>query len=550
MRVGLYLAYSPPNKKMSLKQEGLGRYLAELIRAFINNGDDVIVACPNWVVDSVEELMDDFGIEKNKIQYLLPKGESILYRLYLYKILKIKKTKKRKKIKKLAIRFIDRAITIAISLKNVALFSFLVFLTLIAFLLLMPLWVLLIIIMLGFKILQLLNSKTLHFSKKVITKPHIFIIEKLQQVKPIHLLLNYIKTNYDAMIIQEKIRISSAEELIRHINHAVLNADIWYCPMAFWPEFNQISGKKVICIPDVVTGEFSENFSKYDSAGATEKVRKTICGGTYFITYCNYIKETLVEQYFGKKRENIAVIPHAINETLPYINIQGNFVKKLNTKDPVMRFAKTLLPNLIDKNINMREYLGGNNYRFAFENVKYIFYPSQIRGNKNILTLVKAYKLVLRKYSHPIKLFLTCNYVMDKELTDYIYDHNLQYDVLSFFQVTNQQLAALYKCAELVVNPTLYEGGFPFTFGEGMSVGTPSIMSDIPQVREETQNYELSDMLFDPYDHEKLAEKIVYGLENRSKLIEKETPLYQKMCKRDWKTVGQEYINVFKKFAS
>ena len=94
MRVGLYLAYSPPNKKMSLKQEGLGRYLAELIRAFINNGDDVIVACPNWVVDSVEELVDDFGIEKNKIQYLLPKGESILYRLYLYRILKIKKTKK------------------------------------------------------------------------------------------------------------------------------------------------------------------------------------------------------------------------------------------------------------------------------------------------------------------------------------------------------------------------------------------------------------------------------------------------------------------------
>lgn len=549
MNVGLYLAYSPPNKKMSLKQEGLGRYLAELIRAFANNGDKITIACPNWVVDSVEDLLDDFGIEKKAVQYLLPKGEPVFYRLYLHKVMKIKKSSKRRRIQRLALRFLDRMITFAVSLKNVTVFTVLMVLMGTISILLLPVWILLAIIMILWLILSKINKKVFHITTDIVSKPHLFLIRKIKKIRVAEQFMEYIKKHYNPMIIQERIRMSAAQEIIRHINHSAVETDIWYSPTAFWPEFNEIKGARVVCVPDVVTGEFPENFSKYDTASATEKVRKAICGGTFFITYCDYIKETLVEQYFGKENTNIITIKHAVNETLPYINIQGTFTKKLNVIDPIMQFARTVLPSMIDKNINMREYLGGNDFRFAFENVRYIFFPSQIRGNKNILTLVKAYEVVLREKHYPIKLFLTCKYNMDKELADYIYDHKLELDVLSFLQVTNQQLAALYKCAELVVNPTLYEGGVPFTFGEGLSVGTPSIMSNIPQVQEELAEYHLDEMLFDPYDYNDLAECIVYGLDHREELLKKQLPVYEKMKVRNWDVVGQEYVQAFALFA-
>lgn len=550
MRVGMYLAYSPPNKKMSLKQEGLGHYIAELIKAFIKNGDDITIACPNWVIDSIEELLDEFNIDKKKVQYLIPKGEPILYKLYLYKVLKSKKPKRQKLIEKMAISLLDKIITFLISIKNVVLFSLLIALGIILSIFLMPIFIICVAFAGVLRILKFINKKIFKIQKDVVVKPHKFLYEKIASKGIMKKITDYIVDKYNPTVVQEKIRLASANEVIRYINHSVINTDIWYCPMAFWPEFNKIKATKVICVPDVVTGEFPENFSKYDLAEATKKVRKTISEGTYFITYCNYIKDSIVVQHFGKECENVIAIRHAVNETLPYINVKGAFVKKLNVDDAIRVFARNLLPSLIDKNVSMNMYLGANDFRFAFNSVRYIFYPSQIRGNKNILMLVKAYEYLLREKECQIKLFLTCNYVMDKELQEYILEKRLQMDVLSFSQVTNQQLAALYKCAELIVNPTLYEGGFPFTFGEGMSVGTPSVMSCIPQVIEEVKGYNLENMLFDPYDYKSIAERILYGLENRQELFDSEQKMFDDLRKRDWGKVGEEYVEAFKYFVN
>jgi len=46
------------------------------------------------------------------------------------------------------------------------------------------------------------------------------------------------------------------------------------------------------------------------------------------------------------------------------------------------------------------------------------------------------------------------------------------------------RIAACYKLADLAVNPSLSEGGFPFTFTEALSVGTPVVMARIPVTEE------------------------------------------------------------------
>ena len=62
-------------------------------------------------------------------------------------------------------------------------------------------------------------------------------------------------------------------------------------------------------------------------------------------------------------------------------------------------------------------------------------------------------------------------------------------------------MAAFSHLAVLAVNPTLFEGGFPFTFSEAYSVVTPSIISKIPVVEDVvTDTYLQKRMLFNPYN--------------------------------------------------
>ena len=183
---------------------------------------------------------------------------------------------------------------------------------------------------------------------------------------------------------------------------------------------------------------------------------------------------------------------------------------------------------------------------YHFDDVKYIFYPSQARPHKNLLNLIKAYEVLLRKKYVRMKLFLTCDLSTLPEIKEYIISHRLQYDILSFYNVGTKELAALYHQAELVVNPTLYEGGFPFTFGEGMSVGTPSVMGAIPQVLEMSTGFDLDDIFFDPYNVIDIVNKIEYGINNKEILFEKENRLYQWMLQEySMEKVGALYVQAF-----
>lgn len=126
-----------------------------------------------------------------------------------------------------------------------------------------------------------------------------------------------------------------------------------------------------------------------------------------------------------------------------------------------------------------------------------------------------------------------------------IEDRGLQRDVISLPGVPNHVLAALYRLATLSVTPTQFEGGFPFTFSEAYSVGTPSIMSRIPVVTELLDDPELlSLMTFDPLDRDEMRRKILWGLSNVDELFERQKPLFEKMSARTWPGVAGEYLDL------
>jgi glycosyltransferase involved in cell wall biosynthesis len=103
-------------------------------------------------------------------------------------------------------------------------------------------------------------------------------------------------------------------------------------------------------------------------------------------------------------------------------------------------------------------------------------------------------------------------------------------------------VAAFNALAALSVNPSLFEGGFPFTFCEAYSVGTPSVTSDIPAVREMVIEPELRRrMLFDPYNINDMSNRILWALDNRCELLRMQADLFAAFP--SWETVASRYID-------
>lgn len=84
-----------------------------------------------------------------------------------------------------------------------------------------------------------------------------------------------------------------------------------------------------------------------------------------------------------------------------------------------------------------------------------------------------------------------------------------------------------------------------------MSVGTPSIMSNIPQVIEVLEEYDFiqkaQKWLFNVYDDQDLEKKLYFALEHFEELKENQQELYDLLNRRTWKDVGKEYIFLFER---
>ena len=66
MKIGMFLGYGP---QTVLKKEGLGRYVAYLIDGFLKMGNEVEIACPSWLKQSVEELLEASRISSDAVMW-------------------------------------------------------------------------------------------------------------------------------------------------------------------------------------------------------------------------------------------------------------------------------------------------------------------------------------------------------------------------------------------------------------------------------------------------------------------------------------------------
>jgi glycosyltransferase involved in cell wall biosynthesis len=153
----------------------------------------------------------------------------------------------------------------------------------------------------------------------------------------------------------------------------------------------------------------------------------------------------------------------------------------------------------------------------------YILCAAVDRPYKNLSTLIRAFALLhkrLPEYSLVLAGKLRTDVPTKRRRTadlesklpsaiDLVKDLGLSEHVVLTGFIPDEQLGALYREAALFVLPSLFEGfGMPAV--EALALGAPTLVSDLPVLREVTLGS--AHYIADPLDHHQMAEEIAQVL--------------------------------------
>jgi alpha-1,3-rhamnosyl/mannosyltransferase len=141
----------------------------------------------------------------------------------------------------------------------------------------------------------------------------------------------------------------------------------------------------------------------------------------------------------------------------------------------------------------------------------FLLFVGTVEPRKNLLTLVRAFDLLLRETAHRPRLVIAGQRGwLNEELYALVEGAHLRERVLFTGYVTDEELRALYTSCRLTVYPSLYEGfGLPPL--EAMACGAPVVASRIPVIEETVGGAAL---LVPPTDAGELAAAVARLLED------------------------------------
>lgn len=322
---------------------------------------------------------------------------------------------------------------------------------------------------------------------------------------------------------------------------------VWFVPVqsSRLPELGNCP--LVVAVPDTVYVDFPTAFPVDWIKTTDDRIRKLTQAAAATISYSDYVRDSHVVEHLRVPRERTFVIPHAHGDAG---DLAATDAQSL-TRDEAWRIARQYLQHEFRAKMVSHEpaevdYVSD----FPFHEVDYIFVSSQIRPHKNLLNVIAAFEILLRRKYLNIKLVTTGTFAgQESEISELLQSRLLQWDVISLPQLPPRVHAAFYRLAKLTVVSTLFEGGFPFPFSESLGVGTPVVMSSIPVTRELMPHALQEQMLFDPYNPDDIARRIEYGMTHSEELLDAQKPFYKSLRKRTWGHVVDEYVDVFRKVA-
>ncbi len=175
----------------------------------------------------------------------------------------------------------------------------------------------------------------------------------------------------------------------------------------------------------------------------------------------------------------------------------------------------------------------------------YILCPTQMIGHKNVGPLISAHALLREKGYRGGLVFTgagteaisgrSCAIGVEKGLDPQ--------DVYGLGYVSNEQIDALIQCADVLVNPSLYEGGCGPGF-DAWEKGIPVAMSNIPPFLEHIKVHDVKAEIFDPRSPQDIAEKIHNILSNPIKAAQDVEHSKKAISRFTWELSAKRYLEV------
>ncbi|MCM8787362.1 MAG: glycosyltransferase family 4 protein [Candidatus Omnitrophica bacterium] len=317
---------------------------------------------------------------------------------------------------------------------------------------------------------------------------------------------NYIKTKVDAPK-RDNIYDNSWftwEKTVLPYRLKKCDAQIYHQPANFGIPSEKIPQKIVTTIHDLIPKVLPdiEKMNLYDKVIFDYETKEVLLKSNKIITISKNSKRDILKYYGNFCSENkIKVIPNG--------------------------FLKVPLKNIKTK-------------KFKF---KYIFYNGGFGRRKNIINLIKAFKLLNKEHPEIRLVIAGEKTVTYKEISNFIKKLKLQKYIMFTGYISYKDMLSYIKNAEMLVFPSLYEGfGLPIL--ESMSIRCPVVTSNVASMPEIAEDAAL---LVDPYDYKNIAEKmnlLIKSPELKEKLVSRGDKIVKKYS---WDKTGDETLKLFKK---
>jgi hypothetical protein len=179
---------------------------------------------------------------------------------------------------------------------------------------------------------------------------------------------------------------------------------------------------------------------------------------------------------------------------------------------------------------------------FPFSAVDYLFVTSQFPFWEDMVCLLQAYEILLRRRRRNIKLIMTANHDLEAKLRQHLVQSGLVFDVLVIQNPPYQMLKEFFRGASLTIIPSI-EGGFPLDMTESLSTDTPVVIAH-SAVTSVPKMITLNECLYDPLDAKAIARTIEYCLDHHKDILKIQQDILNQ-AKENWDQVTEKILNAY-----
>jgi glycosyltransferase involved in cell wall biosynthesis len=530
--IGVFLGYAP---EQPLRNQGIGRLLAALLKQWsARESPSVVVACPLWYRDAIGDLLREHSIPPQRVELLTTSSiPAVLTLKARWDAWRSRRRRPRRRLPFLRARAraLLRRVAIAIfAAPTLGSFTLRVLLASPLFVLSAP-----------FALAGWAALYTAQSAKWLVASAQRRFGPLRRSIAFLNAPRSTLKQSRFANFVYEAARGGEFARLVELIN-ARDDIDVWYVPTLFWPETRGIRAPTVLAAPDVVHVDFPTRFNDVNERTALRRLTESATRATHLVCYSEHVRERHLVDALGIDRSRCSVIHHGYDGMTQLLDIDPATA----SPQELRHYCAGVLRDYQAQHLYGHDYLAN----FDFASARFFVYSSQVRPHKNHLLLLQAFEHNLRQRYVNAKLVLTGDLSAEPDAAQFYRSRRLSYDVIMLRDVPNEVLTALNCLAVCSVNPSLFEGGFPFTFAEAYAVGTPSIMAAMPVTLEQVRDPALRRlMLFDPRSVTDMADRMAFACQHPDELRIAQAPFYRELARRTWSVAADDYLALFRSVA-